>query len=144
MAYKIGEAARKVGCKVETVRFYEQAGLLPEPARSEGNFRLYSDTHLEQLRFIRHCRSLDIPLDDIRTLLQLKERPAENCTDINQVIDEQIVRVDAQLESLKQLRASLLTLRSQCVSGEAENTCDILRELMGCSCHDLQADKQIR
>ncbi|WP_444957822.1 Cd(II)/Pb(II)-responsive transcriptional regulator [Microbulbifer sp. ZKSA002] len=135
MAYKIGEAARRVGCKVETVRYYEQAGLLPEPARSEGNFRLYSESHLEQLRFIRHCRSLDIPLEDIRNLLRLKETPSQSCTDIDSVVDDQIQRVEKQLESLKQLRKSLVDLRNRCEGGQAINACDIMRELTDCSCH---------
>lgn len=135
MAYKIGEAARRVGCKVETVRYYEQAGLLPEPARSEGNFRLYSESHLEQLRFIRHCRSLDIPLEDIRNLLRLKEAPSQSCTDIDSVVDDQIQRVEKQLESLKQLRKSLVDLRNRCEGGQAINACDIMRELTDCSCH---------
>ncbi|WP_413662136.1 Cd(II)/Pb(II)-responsive transcriptional regulator [Microbulbifer sp. CNSA002] len=140
MAYKIGEAARRVGCKVETVRYYEQAGLLPEPARSEGNFRLYSESHLEQLRFIRHCRSLDIPLEDIRNLLRLKEAPSQSCTDIDSVVDDQIQRVEKQLESLKQLRKSLVDLRNRCEGGQAINACDIMRELTDCSCHGHQAN----
>ncbi|WP_444933339.1 Cd(II)/Pb(II)-responsive transcriptional regulator [Microbulbifer sp. JTAC008] len=135
MAYKIGETARRVGCKVETVRYYEQAGLLPEPARSEGNFRLYSESHLEQLRFIRHCRSLDIPLEDIRNLLRLKAAPSQSCTDIDSVVDDQIQRVEKQLESLKQLRKSLVDLRNRCEGGQAINACDIMRELTDCSCH---------
>ncbi|AWF81234.1 Cd(II)/Pb(II)-responsive transcriptional regulator [Microbulbifer sp. A4B17] len=142
MAYKIGEAAKRVGCKVETVRYYEQAGLLPEPARSEGNFRLYSESHLEQLRFIRHCRSLDIPLEDIRNLLRLKETPSQSCTDIDSVIDEQIQRVELQLESLKQLRHNLMALRNQCGGGQVINACDIMRELEDCSCHGYPASNK--
>jgi DNA-binding transcriptional MerR regulator len=57
---KIGELAKQTGCLVETIRYYEGEGLLLEPARSEGNYRLYTDIHIERLQFIRHCRSLDM------------------------------------------------------------------------------------
>ena len=57
---KIGELAKLADCQVETVRYYEREGLLPAPARSEGNYRLYSSEHLERLTFIRNCRTLDM------------------------------------------------------------------------------------
>ena len=66
---KIGELARMAGCQVVTIRYYEREGLLPEPARSDGNYRLYTSQHLEQLHFIRHCRSVEMTLEDIRLLL---------------------------------------------------------------------------
>lgn len=135
MPYRIGEAAKRAGCKVETVRYYEQAGLLPEPARTEGNFRLYSEAHLEQLCFIRHCRSLNMPLEDIRSLLELKTRPLENCAEINALVDEHIRRVEEQMDLLVQLRQSLQELRGQCIGPEATGTCEIIRGLSECECH---------
>jgi len=57
---KIGELARATGTQVETIRFYEREGLLPEPSRTEGNYRIYEDDHAERLSLIRQCRSLDI------------------------------------------------------------------------------------
>ena len=62
MEIRIGELAQRTGCEVVTVRFYEKEGLLPAPARSSGNYRLYSEAHIERLQFIRHCRSLDMSL----------------------------------------------------------------------------------
>ena len=70
----IGELARRTGIQVETIRYYEREGLLPEPARSDGNYRVYGPGHLEQLQFIRHCRSLDMSLDEVRTLLRCWRR----------------------------------------------------------------------
>ena len=61
---KIGELAKQTGCLVETIRYYEREGLLLEPPRSEGNYRLYTDIHSERLQFIRHCRSLDMTLEE--------------------------------------------------------------------------------
>ena len=76
---KIGELARRTGCQVETIRYYEREGLLPEPARSPGNYRLYGSAHVERLTFIRHCRALDMTLGEIRTLLMHRDHPERDC-----------------------------------------------------------------
>ena len=76
---KIGELAQVAQCTVETVRFYEKERLLPEPARTSGNFRVYGPVHVERLRFIRNCRALDMSHEQIHTLLGLMDRPAEGC-----------------------------------------------------------------
>ncbi|WP_354687858.1 MerR family transcriptional regulator, partial [Cupriavidus necator] len=62
MGIRIGELAKRTDCEIVTIRYYEKEGLLPEPARSSGNFRLYGDVHVERLQLIRHCRSLDMTL----------------------------------------------------------------------------------
>ncbi|MFX7140454.1 MerR family transcriptional regulator, partial [Acinetobacter baumannii] len=80
---KIGKLAQTAGTTVETIRFYEHEGLLPAPARSSGNYRLYASQHLERLAFIRHCRSLDMTLNEIRSLLRLKDAPHEDCGEVN-------------------------------------------------------------
>ena len=87
---RIGELATATSTQVETIRFYEQEGLLAKPARSEGNFRIYGDQHLQRLTFIRHCRSLDMTLSEIRQLLRLKDLPDENCDAVNELLDAHI------------------------------------------------------
>ena len=67
----IGELARITDTRVETIRYYERIGLLPEPARTAGNYRAYSDRHMGRLSFIRRARSLGFPLDQVRQLLAL-------------------------------------------------------------------------
>ena len=76
---KIGELARLAGTNVETIRYYERDGLLPVPARSEGNYRIYGETHVQRLFFIRRCRGLDMTLDEIRVLLRFKDAPHGLC-----------------------------------------------------------------
>ncbi len=61
MQIKIGELAKRTECQAETIRYYEKEGLLPQPSRSGGNYRLYDEEHIERLRFIRHCRTLVWP-----------------------------------------------------------------------------------
>src|SRR3546814_20582317 len=70
----IGTLARRTGTKVQTIRYYEQVGLMPEPGRSEGGQRRYGDAELDRLSFIRHARQLGFPLDAIRELLNLDRK----------------------------------------------------------------------
>ncbi|AEB60588.1 Cd(II)/Pb(II)-responsive transcriptional regulator [Ectopseudomonas mendocina] len=126
---KIGELARKAGCQVETVRYYEREGLLPAPARTEGNYRLYGSQHLERLVFIRNCRTLDMTLEEIQRLLALRDLPHESCAGINSLVDEHIEHVEARINSLLALRDQLTELRDRCNSPQESEDCGILRQL---------------
>jgi len=103
---KIGELARLAGSNVETIRYYEREGLLPIPGRSEGNYRIYGPMHQERLTFIRHCRGLDMTLDEIRTLLHFKESPEENCGEVNRLLDDHIGHVVRRIGELQALENS--------------------------------------
>lgn len=126
---KIGELARKAGCSVETIRYYENDGLLPAPARSEGNYRLYDDKHVERLSFILRCRSLDMTLDEIRVLLRFRDAPDENCEAVNALLDAHIGHVAARIDELKRLEEQLRELRRQCGASRLAKDCGILNEL---------------
>ena len=126
---KIGELAKKAGCRVETVRYYEREGLLPAPARSEGNYRLYGAQHLERLVFIRNCRTLDMTLEEIQRLLALRDLPHESCAGINSLVDEHIEHVQARIDSLQALRDQLTELRDRCNDPKGAEDCGILRQL---------------
>ena len=123
---KIGELAKLTDCQVETIGYYEREGLLPEPARSEGNYRLYTQTHVERLTFIRNCRSLDMTLEEIRSLLGLRDSPQDQCESVNALIDEHIHHVKARIDGLLALQEQLLDLRQRCGGGEQ---CGILQQL---------------
>ncbi len=126
---KIGELARATATPVETIRFYEREGLMPAPARTGGNYRAYADAHLRRLVFIRKCRSLDMALDEIRALLDFKDRPADDCGEVNAVLDEHIRHVAQRIEELRALEQELLALRARCGSDRAGAACEILKEL---------------
>ncbi|MEO8119176.1 MAG: Cd(II)/Pb(II)-responsive transcriptional regulator [Rhodoferax sp.] len=126
---KIGELAQVAQCSVETVRYYEKEGLLPAPARTPGNFRVYGPAHLERLRFIRNCRALDMSHDEIHTLLRLADQPAEGCGAINAVFDQHMAHVDERLRELAQLKQQLGALRQRCQTEQAVDACGILQGL---------------
>lgn len=124
---KIGELARATDCPVETIRYYERESLLPEPARSEGNYRLYTQAHVERLTFIRNCRTLDMTLEEIRSLLRLRDSPEDQCESVNALIDEHIQHVKARIDGLVALQGQLLELRQHCRAQEPQ--CSILQHL---------------
>jgi len=138
---RISELAKATGVDLETIRYYEKQGLLPEPAREDNGYRSYASLHLERLAFIRHCRALDIPLADIRRLVGFMISPAEDCGDINQLIDQQIAKVRARLTSMQALEKQLSQLRARCDDRHHGKECGILHELVSaahgeaCACH---------
>ncbi len=135
MNIRIGELARRTGCEVVTIRYYEKEGLLPRPARSGGNFRIYGEEHVERLQFIRHCRSLDMTLGEIRLLLGLRDRPAQDCGEVNALLDAHIRQVEMRVDALLQLKQHLLALREKCTGARPIKACGILQGLTDCSCH---------
>jgi len=117
---RIGELATKTGTQVETIRYYEREGLLPSPGRSEGNYRQYDDTQVRRLAFIRHCRCLDMSLDEIRLLLQFRDAPGPDCGPVDAVLDEHIAHVGERLRELKELLRELKALRGMCSASSAD------------------------
>jgi Cd(II)/Pb(II)-responsive transcriptional regulator len=128
-AVKIGELSSRTNCPIETIRYYEHEGLLPIPVRSNGNYRLYGKGQIERLSFIRHCRSLDMTLDEIRTLLRFRDAPQENCDGANQLLDEHIGHVAARIADLNVLARQLKSLRRQCKEAKTARDCGILNKL---------------
>ena len=126
---KIGELAKVAHCSVETIRYYEKEALLPKTARSEGNFRVYGAVHVERLRFIRNCRNLDMSHEEIHTLLNLADQPAEGCGAVNAVFDQHIAHVEERIQELAQLKLQLNTLRRRCRTEQAVDVCGILQGL---------------
>ena len=126
---KIGELAQVAQCTVETVRYYEKAGLLPETARTAGNFRVYGTGHVERLRFIRNCRALDMSHEEIHALLGLADHPQTSCDAINTVLEQHISHVNERLKELHKLKQQLQTLREQCQNEQVVETCGILQGL---------------
>lgn len=126
---KIGELAKLTDCQVETIRYYEREGLLPEPSRTEANYRMYGDEHIDRLSLIRRCRSLDMALNDIRTLLRFRDAPEENCCEVNVLLDDHINHVAERIASLEALKKQLKCLRRLCNASQAAKDCGILNDL---------------
>ena len=126
---KIGDLARLSGTAIETIRFYEREKLLSVAGRTAGNYRIYEAAHAERLAFIRHCRLLDMTLDEIRVLLRLRDAPSETCTEVNRLLDEHIGHVSERMRELRALDKQLKTLRDLCHEGNTARECGILQGL---------------
>jgi Cd(II)/Pb(II)-responsive transcriptional regulator len=126
---RIGELAKMAQCTTETIRFYEKEGLLPQAGRTDSNYRSYTETHAERLRFIRNCRALDMTHDEIRNLLSATDAPGGPCGSINSLVDEHIVHVDRRIEELLQLKLQLVALRGKCTTVESATDCGIVQAL---------------
>ena len=126
---KIGELAQAAGCEVQTIRYYERERLLPAPNRTATNYRAYGPAHLQRLQFIRRCRSLDMTLQEIRTLLHFRDSPEENCGEVNEVVEAHLRHVASRLKELTALETELKRLRRQCRAASKAAQCGILSEL---------------
>ena len=123
---KIGALSSASGTPIETIRFYEREGLLPEPARTQGNFRVYEQPHLERLQFIRYCRSLDMSLDEVRMLLKIQSNAQADCGDVNALLDDHIGHVSKRIKELRLLEKQLKALRQRCSEEQSMDQCGIL------------------
>ncbi len=132
---KIGELASRAACDAQTVRFYEREGLLEEPARETSGYRTYEERHLTRLNFIRHCRSLDIPLPEVRQLLQFASQPDKSCGEVNDLLDRHIALVSQRVQSLRALQGQLVALRKTC-NGGGSHACAILESFVSAAQHD--------
>jgi len=115
---KIGEVSQQTGCKIETIRYYERIGLLPEPTRSEGRFRLYRREHVKRLNFIRRSRKLGFSLEEIRGLLRLVDSSHYTCAEVKEITVGHLREIESKIEDLQTLRAVLGEMASQCDGGE--------------------------
>lgn len=113
----IGALATATGVKVETIRYYEKAGLIAPPTRTEGNYRAYRPQDLERLRFIRRTRDLGFSLDEVRTMLDLANQGDRDCGSVDALATRHLDEVDRKIADLQSLRRELATVISSCAGG---------------------------
>ncbi|MGI3212687.1 MerR family transcriptional regulator [Roseovarius tibetensis] len=124
----IGSLAKKTGTKVQTIRYYEQIGLMPEPGRTEGGQRRYGDAELDRLAFIRHARQLGFSLEAIRELLDLSDHPNRPCHEADAIARRQLKQVEQRLARLEALRTELKRMVHECSGGQTAD-CRVLEVL---------------
>jgi DNA-binding transcriptional MerR regulator len=124
----IGELSRRTGVKVPTIRFYEQAGLLPEPSRTQSNRRLYNASDERRLAFIRHARDLGFGTEALRALLTLSDQPDMPCGEADAIARAHLSEVEAKISQLIALRSELVRMVDTCAKGKVE-TCRVIEAL---------------
>ena len=136
MIFSIGQLSNKTGVKITTVRYYEKINLIPEPLRTLGNQRRYSQSSLDRLMFIKHARELGFTLDSISKLIELNTLKKKDCTEIDKIANDHLVLVRTKLNLLRKLESELTRITNGCADKQLEE-CYVIESLVN---HDLCSD----
>lgn len=133
----IGTLSRRTGTKVQTIRYYEQIGIMNEPGRTAGGQRRYVEADLDRLSFIRHSRQLGFPLEAIRELLGLADHPSQSCADADSIAQRQLKQVEQRILRLQALRKELKRMITECAGGSVADcrVLEVLRDHSECLTH---------
>lgn len=125
----IGKAAKQAGVGIDTVRFYEREGLLPEAQRTMSGYRLYSVDDVDRLRFIRRAKTLGFSLEEIAELLQLNAAKGSRAC-VKRVAEQRLANLDQKLRELTAIRDALATLVQQCSGQGSLKGCPIIKGVL--------------
>ena len=125
---KIGKLSRATGTNIETIRYYERIGLLPEPERTAGNYRSYGAAHRTRLAFVRHSRELGFTIEEVRSLLDLADHPERECSEADLIATRHLAQVEEKIGQLVTLRDELSRIIGRCRGGLAAD-CRVIEAL---------------
>lgn len=128
----IGALAKRTECTVPTIRYYEQIGLLPRPARASNGHRYYRDSDLQRLGFIKRCRDFGFPIEQVRTLASLFEDGGRECVEVRDLAKVHLDEVRRKLDQMRHLETSLEAFVSSCdeaCSGGLTRDCVIIGDI---------------
>ncbi len=125
----IGDAARRSGVKIETIRFYERIGLLAPPPRSAGGHRVFGGAEVKRLNFVRRARELGFTLDQVRDLLALADGREGTCAEVEKLGRAQLVATRGRIADLKRMEGVLADMVARCAGGTVPD-CPILEALL--------------
>ena len=128
MDYSIGQLAKQAGYAVQTVRYYEETGLMPHPPRTEGGQRRYGREHRDRLLFIRHARDLGFEVEDIRSLLGLAANPDQSCAAVDRIARKHLTAIDEKIARLQSLRDEVRRMLRACARGSV-GECNVISAL---------------
>ncbi|MFP6728016.1 MAG: helix-turn-helix domain-containing protein [Alphaproteobacteria bacterium] len=122
------ELARLTGCNLETIRYYEKIGLMPDPPRTAARYRVYDEDHLSRLQFILRARELGFTIEEIRGFLELVGEGDQTCAEIKERTERHLTDVRAKIADLKRIEKILASTAAQC-SGDDVPECPVLEAL---------------
>lgn len=126
---RIGELATRAAVNVQTLRYYERRGLLPEPARRQSGYRQYDNDAVRRVRFIKHAQALGFTLEEIAALMALRVNPGTACPEVESRAEATIGRIDRHIADLRRMRRVLAGLTRACVRQHRTGDCPILQAL---------------
>lgn len=122
------DLARLTGCNLETIRYYERIGIMPEPPRTAANYRAYDPTHVARLRFVMRARELGFTLEEVRELLGLVDGGAQTCGEVQRLAAAHLDTIRARMADLARIEAALSDTLSKC-TGEDVPECAVIDAL---------------
>lgn len=125
----IGQLAKQAYVNIETIRYYERRGLIPEPPRRESGYRQYAPDTIKRIKFIKRAQELGFSLREIQELLSLRVDPRATSTDIKRRAEAKLADIDTKLRDLKRMKAALLKLTAACRRRGPTSECPILDAL---------------
>jgi len=126
--FYIGTVAEKTGVKVETIRYYEKAGVIRPPVRGKNGYRLYSMEHVERLEFVKRCRALGFSLGRTSSLLSLSDSSERTCKEVSEIAEERLNEVRAKIADLRRMETVLKKFVEACPRN-ANSQCPIISAL---------------
>lgn len=126
----IGRMAEQAGVGIDTVRFYERRGLLPEPRRTAAGYRLYGEDSINRIRFVRRAKRLGFTLDEIENLLKLQDQGGRK-SEVKEITTRKLQQIDAKIADLSRMRTVLETLATECSGRGNVSSCPIIEAMSG-------------
>ena len=125
----IGQLAKRAQVNVETVRYYERRGLMPEPPRRESGYRQYSESDITRIRFVRRAKELGFSLKEVMELFSLRVDPNTTCGDIKRKAEVKIADIEEKIRVLQKMKKGLGKLVASCRGRGPTAECPILEVL---------------
>ena len=129
MSITRGELSKKTDCNLETIRYYEKIGLMPEPSRSANGYRQYDQNHMKRLQFIMRGRQLGFMMEDLKSLLDLVDRKAVSCGEVSRLAKEHLETVHQKINDLRRIEDALSKTLISC-SGKDVPECPVIDTLL--------------
>lgn len=126
---RTSEIAGQAGVNVETLRYYERRGLLPEPPRRESGYRIYGQEAVRIVRFVKRAQELGFSLEEVESLLELADGGPESCDAARQLAERRVSELDRRIANLRSMRDSLDRLIATCALPRAERECPLLQSI---------------
>ncbi|HEX9652747.1 MAG TPA: Hg(II)-responsive transcriptional regulator [bacterium] len=126
---KVGQLAKHANVNIETIRYYERRGLLPEPRRRESGYREYSQDSVCRIKFIKRAQELGFTLKEISELLSLRVDSKTTCREVKKQAEAKISDIEERIQTLTRMKAALGKLASSCDDHQPQNGCPILEYL---------------
>ena len=123
------DLARATGCNLETIRYYEKIGIMPDPPRSAKGYRSYDNAHVKRLKFVMRSRDLGFSLEEVRGLLGLVDDRSRTCADVQLIAEDHLTDVQAKIADLQRIERVLSDTVARC-TGDAAPECAVIDALL--------------